>query len=293
MSIIETINYYFSMDFVRYAFITAIFIALSSSLLGVPLVLRRFSFIGDGLSHVAFFAMAIATASNVFLKRLNLSISNNMYVILPITIISAILLLRTSNNSKIKGDQAIAMISVGALSFGYLLMNLYPSSSNVSQDVCTTLFGSSSILTLTFSDVVLSITLSIAVILVFMIFYNKIFSITFDETFAVATGVNANVINLLVATITAIVIVLAMNLVGSLLISALIIFPVISAMRIFKTFKSVTIASSIISVVSAIMGLLISIVNGTPVGSTIVGVDVFIFILFYIMSSVKEARYVK
>ena len=281
------------MDFVRYAFITAIFIALSSSLLGVPLVLRRFSFIGDGLSHVAFFAMAIATALNVLLKRLNLSISNNMYVILPITIISAILLLRTSNNSKIKGDQAIAMISVGALSFGYLLMNLYPSSSNVSQDVCTTLFGSSSILTLTLSDVILSITLSIGVILVFIFFYNKIFSITFDETFAVATGVNANVINLLVATITAIVIVLAMNLVGSLLISALIIFPVISAMRIFKTFESVTIASSIISVVSAIMGLLISIVNGTPVGSTIVGVDVFIFILFYIMSSVKEARYVK
>lgn len=293
MSIFESISYYFSMDFVRYAFITAIFIALSSSLLGVPLVLRRFSFIGDGLSHVAFFAMAIATALNVFLKRVNLNISNNMYVILPITIISAILLLRTSNNSKIKGDQAIAMISVGALSFGYLLMNLYPSSSNVSQDVCTTLFGSSSILTLTFSDVVLSITLSIAVILVFIIFYNKIFSITFDETFAVATGVNANVINLLVATITAIVIVLAMNLVGSLLISALIIFPVISAMRIFKTFKSVTIASSVISVVSAIAGLLISIVNGTPVGSTIVGVDVFIFILFYIMSSVKEARYVK
>ena len=293
MSIFESISYYFSMDFVRYAFITAIFIALSSSLLGVPLVLRRFSFIGDGLSHVAFFAMAIATALNVFLKRVNLNISNNMYVILPITIISAILLLRTSNNSKIKGDQAIAMISVGALSFGYLLMNLYPSSSNVSQDVCTTLFGSSSILTLTFSDVVLSISLSIGVIFVFIIFYNKIFSITFDETFAVATGVNANVINLLVATITAIVIVLAMNLVGSLLISALIIFPVISAMRIFKTFKSVTIASSIISVVSAIMGLLISIVNGTPVGSTIVGVDVFIFILFYIMSSVKEARYVK
>ena len=293
MSIFESISYYFSMDFVRYAFITAIFIALSSSLLGVPLVLRRFSFIGDGLSHVAFFAMAIATASNVFLKRVNLNISNNMYVILPITIISAILLLRTSNNSKIKGDQAIAMISVGALSFGYLLMNLYPSSSNVSQDVCTTLFGSSSILTLTLSDVILSITLSIGVIFVFIIFYNKIFSITFDETFAVATGVNANVINLLVATITAIVIVLAMNLVGSLLISALIIFPVISAMRIFKTFKSVTIASSIISVVSAIMGLLISIVNGTPVGSTIVGVDVFIFILFYIMSSVKEARYVK
>lgn len=287
------IKEYLAMDFVRYAFITAIFIALSSSLLGVPLVLRRFSFIGDGLSHVAFFAMAIATASNVFLKRVNLNISNNMYVILPITIISAILLLRTSNNSKIKGDQAIAMISVGALSFGYLLMNLYPSSSNVSQDVCTTLFGSSSILTLTASDVVLSIVLSLLVIIVFLVFYNKIFSITFDETFAVATGVNANIINLLVATITAIVIVLAMNLVGSLLISALIIFPVISSMRLFKTFKQVTISSSIISVICAVVGLLISIISGTPVGSTIVGVDVFIFIMFYIISSLKEARYVK
>ena len=290
---LEMLKYYLSMDFVRYAFITSIFIALSSSLLGVPLVLRRFSFIGDGLSHVAFFAMAVATALNIFLKRFNLEIHNNMYVILPITIISAILLLKTSNNTKIKGDQAIAMISVGALSFGYLIMNLFPASSNISQDVCTTLFGASSILTLSLSDVLLSIVLSTAVIVIFIIFYNKIFLITFDETFAVATGVNASAYNFLIATITAIVIVLAMNLVGSLLVSALIVFPAISSMRICKTFKSVTIMSSIISVFCAIIGLTFSIIIGSPVGSTIVGIEALIFVLSYVFANVKEKNYVR
>lgn len=290
---IDLLKYYLSMDFVQYAFITAIFISLSSSLLGVPLVLRRFSFIGDGLSHVAFFAMALATGLNVFLKSVNFHISNNMYVILPVTIISAILLLRTGSNTKIKGDQAIAMISVGALSFGYLIMNIFPSSSNISQDVCTTLFGASSILTLTLSDVILSIGLSTLVILVFIIFYNKIFLITFDETFATATGVKAGAYNLLVATITAIVIVLAMNLVGSLLVSALIVFPVISAMRLCKTFKSVTIMSCIISVFCAFIGLSVSILMGSPVGSTIVGIEVIVFIIFYLISIIKEASYVK
>ena len=290
---IDLLKYYLSMDFVQYAFVTAIFISLSSSLLGVPLVLRRFSFIGDGLSHVAFFAMALATGLNVFLKSANLHISNNMYVILPVTIISAILLLRTGSNTKIKGDQAIAMISVGALSFGYLIMNIFPSSSNISQDVCTTLFGASSILTLTLSDVILSIGLSTLVIFVFIIFYNKIFLITFDETFATATGVKAGAYNLLVATITAIVIVLAMNLVGSLLVSALIVFPVISAMRLCKTFKSVTIMSCIISVFCAFIGLSVSILMGSPVGSTIVGIEVIVFIIFYLISIIKEVSYVK
>ncbi len=290
---IDLLKYYLSMDFVQYAFVTAIFISLSSSLLGVPLVLRRFSFIGDGLSHVAFFAMALATGLNVFLKSANLHISNNMYVILPVTIISAILLLRTGSNTKIKGDQAIAMISVGALSFGYLIMNIFPSSSNISQDVCTTLFGASSILTLTLSDVILSIGLSTLVILVFIIFYNKIFLITFDETFATATGVKAGAYNLLVATITAIVIVLAMNLVGSLLVSALIVFPVISAMRLCKTFKSVTIMSCVISVFCAFIGLSVSILMGSPVGSTIVGIEVIVFIIFYLISIIKEVSYVK
>ena len=274
---------YLKMDFIQYAIITTIFIALSSALLGVPLVLRRFSFIGDGLSHVAFFAMAIATALKVILKNLPFTITNDMLVIMPITIISAIMLLRTSNNSKIKGDQAIALISVGALSFGYLIMNLFPATGNVSQDVCTTLFGASSILTLSLSDVFISIALSIIVIIVFIVFYNKIFLVTFDESFAVATGVNANFYNLFLAIVTAVVIVLAMNLVGSLLISALIIFPVISSMRIFKNFKMVTISSSIISAVCATFGLFISIIQGTPVGSTIVAVNVVVFIIFYMI----------
>lgn len=274
---------YLKMDFIQYAIITTIFISLSSALLGVPLVLRRFSFIGDGLSHVAFFAMAIATALKVIFKNVPFTITNDMLVIMPITIISAIMLLRTSNNSKIKGDQAIALISVGALSFGYLIMNLFPASGNVSQDVCTTLFGASSILTLSLTDVIISIALSIIVIIVFIVFYNKIFLVTFDESFAVATGVNANFYNLFLAIVTAIVIVLAMNLVGSLLISALIIFPVISSMRIFKNFKMVTISSSIISAVCATLGLLISIIQGTPVGSTIVAVNVVVFIIFYII----------
>ena len=274
---------YLKMDFVQYAIITTIFISLSSALLGVPLVLRRFSFIGDGLSHVAFFAMAIATALKVLFRRFNFNLTNDMIVIMPITIISAIMLLRTSNNSKIKGDQAIALISVGALSFGYLIMNMFPASGNVSQDVCTTLFGASSILTLSLSDVIISIALSIIVIIIFIIFYNKIFIVTFDESFAVATGVNANFYNLFLAVVTAIVIVLAMNLVGSLLISALIIFPVISSMRIFKNFKMVTISSSVISAVCATLGLIIAIIQGTPVGSTIVAVNVVVFIIFYII----------
>ena len=274
---------YLKMDFVQYAIITTIFISLSSALLGVPLVLRRFSFIGDGLSHVAFFAMAIATALKVLFRRFNFNLTNDMIVIMPITIISAIMLLRTSNNSKIKGDQAIALISVGALSFGYLIMNMFPASGNVSQDVCTTLFGASSILTLSLLDVIISIALSIIVIIIFIIFYNKIFIVTFDESFAVATGVNANFYNLFLAVVTAIVIVLAMNLVGSLLISALIIFPVISSMRIFKNFKMVTISSSVISAVCATLGLIIAIIQGTPVGSTIVAVNVVVFIIFYII----------
>jgi zinc transport system permease protein len=227
--------------------------------------------------------MEIEPALKVILKNLPFTITNDMLVIMPITIISAIMLLRTSNNSKIKGDQAIALISVGALSFGYLIMNLFPASGNVSQDVRTTLFGASSILTLSLADVIISISLSIIVIIIFIVFYNKIFLVTFDESFAVATGVNANFYNLFLAIVTAVVIVLAMNLVGSLLISALIIFPVISSMRTFKNFKVVTISSSIISAVCATLGLLISIIQGTPVGSTIVAVNVVVFIIFYII----------
>ena len=265
---IEKLTLYFSYPFVRYALIVGVLISLCASLLGVTLVLKRFSFIGDGLSHVAFGAMSIAAV---------LGLTNQMIIILPVTVISAILLLRTGQNTKIKGDASIAIISVGALAFGYLLMNLFSTSSNVSGDVCSTLFGSTSILTLTKTEVWLCIVLSLAVVAIFVFFYNKIFAITFDENFAKATGTPANAYNLMVAVIIAVIIVLAMNLVGSLLISALVIFPALSAMRLFNNFKSVTIFSVILSVVSSTTGILISILAGTPVGSTIVAVDVAVF----------------
>lgn len=272
MNLIDKLSLYLAYPFVRYALIVGVLIALCSSLLGVTLVLKRFSFIGDGLSHVAFGAMAIAGVLNL---------TDKMLLVLPITVICAILLLRTGQDTKIKGDAAIAMISVGALAFGYLLMNLFSTSSNLSGDVCSTLFGSTSILTLTKSEVWLCTILSIVVVLFFILFYHKIFNVTFDENFARAVGTKVDTYNLLVAVIIAVIIVLAMNLVGSLLISALIIFPALSAMRMFKSFKSVTICSAVISVACAFLGILISILAGTPVGSTIVAVDVAAFGLSY------------
>ncbi len=266
--LIEKLTLYFEYPFVRYALIVGILIALCSSLLGVTLVLKRFSFIGDGLSHVAFGAMAIATV---------MKLSNHMMLILPVTVICAILLLRTGQNAKIKGDAAIAMISVGALALGYLLMNIFSASANLAGDVCSTLFGSTSILTLTKAEVWLCVALSVVVIAVFLLFYHKIFAVTFDEDFARATGTKADQYNLLIAVIIAIIIVLAMNLVGSLLISALVIFPALSAMRLFKNFKSVILCSAILSVFCAVLGILTSILAGTPVGSTIVAVDIAAF----------------
>lgn len=267
---IEKIVFYFQYPFVRYALIAGVLIALCSSLLGVTLVLKRFSFIGDGLSHVAFGAMAVASVLNI---------TNNMLFILPVTIVCAILLLRTGQNTKIKGDAAIAMISVGALAMGYLLMNVFAAGPNLSGDVCSTLFGSTSILTLTKGQVHLCVVLSVIVVIFFILFYHKIFCVTFDETFAKATGIHADRYNLMIAVIIAVIIVLAMNLVGSLLISALVIFPALSAMRIFKTFFSVTVCSVILSVICAILGILVSILAGTPVGSTIVAVDMAAFFI--------------
>ena len=254
--------------FVRYAIIVGVLIALCSSLLGVTLVLKRFSYIGDGLSHVAFGAMAVAGVLNL---------TNNMIVAMPITILSAILLLRSGQNAKIKGDAAIAMISVGALAFGYLIMNIFSTSANLSGDVCSTLFGSTSILTLKGTEVWLCMVLSLVVVVAFILFYNRIFAVTFDENFARATGIKADLYNLIIAVITAVIIVLAMNLVGSLLISALVIFPALSAMKLFKSFKSVTVCSVVLSVACALTGMIISIIAGTPVGSTIVAADMAVF----------------
>lgn len=273
----EKLALYWTFPFVRYALAVGILIALCSSLLGVTLVLRRFSFIGDGLSHVAFGAMSIAAI---------LQIKNEMPLVMVITVICAILLLRTGQNAKIKGDSAIAMISVGSLALGYLMMNLFGTSSNLSGDVCSTLFGSTSILTLSQSEVWLCAAISLAVIAIYVFFYNKIFAVTFDENFAKATGVRAERYNLLIAVVIAVIIVLAMNLVGSLLISALIIFPALSAMRLCKSFLSVTVFSAVVSVLCAAVGILISILAGTPVGSTIVAVQIVVFGLCSLISAI-------
>ena len=269
---------YLSYPFVRYALIVGVLIALCSSLLGVILVLKRFSYIGDGLSHVAFGAMAVAAV---------VGLSDRMILTLPITVICAILLLWTGQNAKIKGDAAIAMISVGALAVGYLLMNIFPTSSNISGDVCSTLFGSMKILTLTKSEVVLCIVLSIVVVVAFILLYNRFFAVTFDENFARAVGTKVNLMNFLIATIIAVIIVLAMNLVGSLLVSALVIFPALSAMCVFKSFKSVTICSAVISVICALLGIVLSIFWDTPVGSTIVITDIAAFVLCSVAGKIK------
>ena len=274
----ETLMLYLSYPFVRYALIVGVLIALCASLLGVTLVLKRFSFIGDGLSHVAFGAMAVAAVLNM---------TNRMVIVLPVTIVCAVLLLRTGQNTKIKGDAAIAMISVGALAFGYLLMSVFSTSANLSGDVCGALFGSTSILTLTKGEVWLCIGLSALVLVLFTLFYQRIFDVTFDENFAKAAGTKVDAANLLIAVITAVIIVLAMNLVGSLLISALIIFPALSAMRIFRSFLSVTVFSAVISVTCAFLGILISILAGTPVGSTVVAVDVAAFAICVGIGTVK------
>ena len=281
MNVFQQLQMYLAMPFVQYALIVGTLIALCSSLLGVTLVLKRFSFIGDGLSHVAFGAMAIAGV---------LRLTNEMLFVLPVTVLCAVLLLRTGQNAKIKGDAAIAMISVGALAIGYMLLNLFPTSSNVSSDVCTSLFGSTSILTLTQLEVWLCIGLSVAVVVIFLLFYNKIFAVTFDEDFARAAGVKAEAYNLLIAVVVAVIIVLAMNLVGSLLISALIIFPAVSAMRLFRSFKGVTICSAILSVSCALIGMLVSILASTPVGSTIVAVDIAAFLVFSLLARLGVNR---
>lgn len=265
---IEKLAQYWAYPFVQYALVVGVLVALCASLLGVTLVLKRFSFIGDGLSHVAFGAMAIASVLNL---------SNDMPLVLGITVLCAILLLCAGQNAKIKGDAAIAMLSVGTLAIGYLLMNVFSTSSNLSGDVCSTLFGSTSILTLTKTEVWLCVVLSAVVVFLYFFFYHKIFSVTFDESFAAATGIRAKGYNLLLAVVTAVVIVMAMNLVGSLLISALVTFPAMSAMRLFRSFRSVTLCAALLAVFCAAAGILIAILAGTPVGSTIVAVEILLF----------------
>lgn len=278
----ETLTFYFAFPFVRYALLTGVLIALCSSLLGVTLVLKRLSFIGDGLSHVAFGAMAVATV---------LSVSNEMLVVMPVTVVCAVALLSGRGKSgRVRGDAALAMVSVGALAVGYLLLNVFSSAANITGDVCTTLFGSTSILTLTSSEVWLCVAMSLVVVGVFTLFYHKVFAITFDEDFAAATGTRVGAYDMLIAAVTAVIIVLTMNLVGSLLTSALIVFPALSAMRVFRSYRSVIVCSAVVSVVCAGVGLLVSVVASTPVGSTIVAADIVCFAVFSLVGRLKGGR---
>ena len=264
VQLVDKLIYYMQYPFVKYALVVGILIALCSSLFGATLVLKRFSFIGDGLSHVAFGAMAIGSV---------LKLTNNTIIVMPVTVAAAILILMSGQNAKLKGDAAIAMMSVGALAVGYLIMNVFSTSANV----CSTLFGSTSILTLTMGEVWLCIVMSICVIAFFCLFYNRIFAVTFDESFTRAIGKNAGAYNLALAVIIAVIIVLAMNLVGSLLITALLVFPALSAMRVMYSFRSVVLYSAVLSVVGTLAGMLVSILFSTPVGSTIVACDMVIF----------------
>ena len=261
---------YFRHDIVWYALIVGVLISLPAALFGVVLVLKRFSFIGDGLSHVAFGAMALATA---------LSMNNSLIVVMPITVLAAVILLKTGKRAKMKGDASVALISVAALSVGYLLMSVFPSSSNVAGDVCSTLFASASILYLDTADVILCAILSVGVIALFFIFYNKIFTVTFDEEFSRAVGIRASVYNLLVAVVTAVVIVLAMRLVGSLLISALVIIPALSAMRLSKSFRGVTVISCVLAVTSTVVGFLLALAFDLPIGPAIATTGLVSFLI--------------
>lgn len=267
--------------FVRYAVIVGVLVSLAASLLGVTLVLKRFSFIGDGLSHVAFGAISIATVMHF---------TSYVQFTLPATILCAILILRTGRNSKINGDAVIAMLSVASLAVGYMIMNVFGASSNLSGDVCTTLFGSTSILTLSATEVRSTVILAMVVVGIFILFYNKLFAVTFDEDFARASGVHTEAYNMLIATVVAVVIVIAMDLVGSLLISALIIFPALSAMRIFRSFRSVTICSGVLAVISSLIGMLLSIIAGSPVGATIVCTQMVMFAICWAVGSVNSSR---
>ena len=281
MNTVELLIRYFSYPFVRYAFIAGVLISLCAGLLGVVLVLKRYSMIGDGLSHVAFGAMAIAAVLGFA----------PMTVALPVTVAVAVLLLLAGEKQLIKGDSAIAMLSAGSLAVGYLLLNLFPASDtgSLSGDVCASLFGSTSMMTLQGSDVWLCVGLSVAVIAFFLIFYHKIFAVTFDEGFATSSGVRVRTYNFLIAAISGIVIVLAMKLVGALLISSLIIFPALSAMRLFRSFRSVILCSAVISVVGSLTGLLLALLLSTPTGASVAVVHIVIFAVFSILGKLRRA----
>lgn len=278
LTVISTLRTYLSYDFVRNALIAGVLISLCAGLLGVVLVLKRYSMIGDGLSHVAFGAMAIAAVLGW----------TPMAVALPVTVGAAILLLLAGDRGYIKGDAAVAMLSACALSVGYLLLNLFPSA-NTGKFSEETLFGSTSLLTLSDVDVWLCLILALFVVIFFVLFYHRIFAVTFDERFALSSGTSVSIYRTLIAAVSGIVIVLAMKLVGALLISALIIFPALSAMRLFRSFRAVTICSAILSVCGSLAGILLSILFSTPIGATVVVIHLLLFGIFSAIGAARRA----
>jgi len=271
---IDTIIEMFSFAFLVRAFIVGALVSICASLLGVSLVLKRYSMIGDGLSHVGFFSLSLATA----LHAAPLSVA------IPIVVAAAFLLLRLSENSKIKGDAAVALISTGALAVGVIIISR---STGMNTDVCNYLFGS--ILAMSKSDVYLSVALSITVLFLFILFYNKLFAVTFDETFAKAAGIKTGLYNMLVALLTALTIVLGMRIMGAVLISSLIIFPALSSMRLFKKFFSVTVCSAVISILCFFSGIVISYIYATPTGASVVLVNIIVFAAFWLIETLRNS----
>lgn len=262
---INTLMEMFSYTFLVRAVVVGVLVSLCAALLGVSLVLKRYSMIGDGLSHVGFGALAIATAMN----------ATPLTVSIPVVVLAAFLLLRISENSKIKGDAAIALISTSSLAIGVVVISL---TTGMNTDVCNYMFGS--ILAMSKDDVTLSIILATVVLILFVLFYNKIFAVTFDETFAQATGVKTGLYNMLIAFLTAVTIVLGMRMMGALLISSLIIFPALTSMRLCKKFKTVTICSAVVSLLCFFTGVVISYIKATPTGASVVIVNIAVFLLF-------------
>lgn len=270
---IETIATMFSYHFMQRALIVGVLVSLCTALLGVSLVLKRYSMIGDGLSHVGFGSLAIATAMGL----------SPMIVTIPVVVVAAFLLLRLSTHGKLKGDAAIAMISTGSLAVGVIALSL---STGMTGDVNNYLFGS--VLAMSVSDVRLSVVLAVIVLLLFVVFYRQIFAVTFDETFARATGSHAQAYNMLLALLTAVTIVLGMRVMGAMLISSLVIFPALTAMRVCRSFRSVTICAAIVSVFCFFIGLFLSYLLSTPAGASVVVVNILAFLLFAILGRLRR-----
>ncbi|MBE6034492.1 MAG: metal ABC transporter permease [Clostridiales bacterium] len=262
----------FAYPFIQRAVIVGILVSLCAALLGVTLVLKRYSMIGDGLSHVGFGALALAMALNLA----------PLEVAIPVVVAAAFFLLRISESSKIKGDAAIALISTSSLALGVIVIAM---TTGMTTDVCNYMFGS--ILSMSKNDVRLSIVISILVIILYLVFYNKIFAITFDESFAQATGINTKKYNSLIAFLTAVTIVLGMRMMGALLISSLIVFPALTSMRLIKSFRGVVISSTVISVSCFVLGIIFSYICAAPTGASVVAVNLALFIIFSVISKIK------